>query len=109
MSLIGKCITLFTVPIEITNCPDDILITTSVPSAINWREPTAASDGAVALESVSHQPGTTFPLGSTEVMYVFTDECGQKARCSFNVTLSELSEFRRLYFVRLFVNRSISC
>ena len=34
----------------------------------------------------SHQPGALFPVGDTEVSYVFSDSAGNQAECAFTVT-----------------------
>ena len=34
----------------------------------------------------SHRPGALFPVGDTEVSYVFSDSAGNQAECTFTVT-----------------------
>ncbi|XP_071785173.1 uncharacterized protein [Asterias amurensis] len=72
----------------ITNCPSDI----TQPSALNqatqvfWTAPTA-TDASEFTTSVSHFPGTAFPVGSTIVTYLFTDTLGNSNACSFTVNV----------------------
>ena len=37
----------------------------------------------------SHRPGESFPEGTTQVVYTFTDVAGNSARCSFEVTVGK--------------------
>lgn len=82
------CLGLFSVskadPV-IIGCPGNITqtITNSCTKAISWTEPTAVG----ALSSTrSHAPGSDFPVGTTTVVYTFTDALGTST-CSFNVTV----------------------
>ncbi|KAJ8041709.1 Hyalin [Holothuria leucospilota] len=72
------------------NCTDDISIT--APSGVNavpvvWEEPTAIDNSGEEIVQIrrSHDPGSTFPIGETTVMYIFLDSTGNAAECMFNV------------------------
>ncbi len=54
---------------------------------LTWREPTAVDDSGVPPESFKTHPlGYKFPIGDTLVQYVFADEAGNQAKCSFTIT-----------------------
>ena len=79
-----------------------------------WIEPTATDNSGLEPERMqTHLPGESFPVGTTNVMYLFQDEAGNQAICAFDVTGNNfclrnlqlivlvLMEFRKL--VRLVV------
>ena len=74
----------------IFGCPDSITMsvslgTSSVP--VTWIPPTATDNsGGIPAVSSSHQPGASFPVGTTPVTYTFTDSAGNAAQCVFTVT-----------------------
>ena len=54
-----------------------------------WQVPTATDDsGVTPNRDASHNPGQSFPIGTTEVTYTFTDGSGNAAICFFNVVIS---------------------
>ena len=74
-------------------CINDITdtVNTGVTGAtVTWTEPTATDNsGVVSLTGRTHQPGSFFPVGTTEVTYTFTDGSGNSATCVFNVNVIE--------------------
>ena len=57
---------------------------------VSWTEPTAMDDsGHVTLKSRSHDSGSFFPIGTTTVTYVFTDDSENEASMSFRVVVKE--------------------
>ena len=59
----------------------------TLTGAASWREPTAIDDSNTQpVVEKSHQPGALFPVGDTEVSYVFSDSAGNQAECAFTVT-----------------------
>ena len=72
----------------ITNCPSDITQASALNQAtqVFWTAPTA-TDASEFTTSVSHFPGTAFPVGSTTVTYLFTDTLGNSHACSFTVNV----------------------
>ncbi|KAJ8032098.1 Hyalin [Holothuria leucospilota] len=77
---------------EIFGCPENIIKLTTVPEEVDWLEPSAKSRSSenslpLMIESRSHEPNDTFPLGTTTVTYSFRDEKGNTKKCLFNVTL----------------------
>ena len=76
-------------PPTINGCPQSSTYTVSIgtPSRIViWTEPTATDDSGVAPTVVStHRPGESFPVGTTVVTYIFADQEGNDATCSFTI------------------------
>ncbi|MEQ9165851.1 MAG: HYR domain-containing protein [Fulvivirga sp.] len=73
---------------EVANCPVDIEITTAECEAVvNWEALTAVDNCSTVTTSSNFSPGDTFALGTTSVVYTFTDDLGNESQCSFNVTV----------------------
>ncbi|XP_071819452.1 uncharacterized protein [Apostichopus japonicus] len=75
----------------VSNCPSDIVV--NIPGGMfgraSWTAPTATDDsGTVTLVSGPAVTTGFFQLGSTPLMYVFEDEAGNQAICSFNVIVT---------------------
>ena len=72
-------------------CINDVTTTTTAGSTgttVTWTEPTATDNsGVVSLTGRTHQPGTFFNIGTTQVTYTFTDGSGNSATCTFNVNV----------------------
>ncbi|XP_071488839.1 hyalin-like [Diadema antillarum] len=74
----------------VPTCPD---ITRTVElgvtgTQVTWTEPTATdASGVVNIVSRSINPGTFFPVGTTDVTYTFADGSGNTANCTFRVTV----------------------
>ncbi len=78
----------------IVNCPSNIVI--SNPSTpVSWTAPYATDLCSTPTITSNFTPGSTFPVGSTTVVYSAVDGCGNSASCSFNVIVN--------------VNSSITC
>jgi hypothetical protein len=82
-----------TTPPVITGCPGNQAATAAVgatSAAVSWVEPTATDNSGLAVTRVSNAvPGDVFNLGSTPVVYTFTDNSGNEAQCSFVVVVSQ--------------------
>jgi gliding motility-associated-like protein len=81
-------------PPVISNCPSDIVVSTSGPGCneiVNWPLPTASDNCSVDTFVSTHDPGDTFPVGATTVTYTATDSDGNSATCSFQVTVNDTS------------------
>ena len=80
------------IPPVIMNCPSDITpisCTNADTIQVTWQEPNATDNyGMVNLQSQTHQPGESFPLGITEVTYTFVDPSGNVAVCQFYVAVA---------------------
>ena len=78
-----------TTPPAVSGCPEPLNF--MVPpgrtsGTLTWTEPTATDNsGMTPTITQSHQPGDSFPIGTTTVTYTFTDMAGNQAECSFTV------------------------
>ena len=76
---------------EIVNCPtNDITVTAAAgqTATVTWTEPTATDTVSPTNQITTlatHNPGDSFPVGTTAVSYIFRDRAGNEAICSFNV------------------------
>ena len=75
----------------IANCPTDItqIVAAGQTSAtVIWTPPTA-TDNVTPTDQITmvatHAPGGQFPVGTTTVTYIFMDQAGNDATCSFNI------------------------
>ena len=77
-------------------CPSDIAVNTSSTSCstpVSWTSPVASDNCSSPLLSATDQygnsiyNGSVFNQGLTTVTYTATDDCGNTAQCSFNVTV----------------------
>ncbi len=83
-----------TTPPTIQNCPGDI--TQTVPNAqattaVTWIPPTATDNitpDNLINTVATHSPGGSFGVGTTAVSYIFSDQAGNDATCTFNVIIS---------------------
>lgn len=74
-----------------TDCPTDITQgndMNSCDAAVTWTPPTASDNCSETVNS-THNPGDTFPVGTTTVGYTVTDAAGNTATCSFDVTIND--------------------
>ena len=83
-----------TIPPVISNCPDTIEITIQIGMSsmvVSWIEPIATDNsGITPTVTQSHQPGDSFPVGTTQVSYSFTDLTENEATCSFKIAIGNL-------------------
>ena len=73
-----------------SNCPSDITVNTngSCEEKVFWTIPTVLDNVSFSL-TCKYNPGQYFPVGSTLVSYTATDQSGNKATCSFYVTVED--------------------
>ncbi len=78
------------VPPVLSACPSNISLTTTGTSAIaTWAVPTASDNcGTPSIASTANS-GASFNIGTTTVTYTATDAKGNKATCSFTVTVTQ--------------------
>ncbi len=76
------------------NCPNDVTVNANpgdVGAVVTWTTPNATSDcftGNASVTLVSAlSSGDQFPLGTQEVIYFASDDCGTSDGCSFFVTV----------------------
>ncbi len=73
-------------------CPADITISTDpgvCDASVDWNEPIAADNCAIASVTSNYGSGDDFPLGTTTVSYTVTDNAGNIATCSFDITVED--------------------
>jgi len=76
-----------------SNCPADTVLTEAGDNSaiLNWVEPTAKDNCSQVKLTSSHNPGDKFPVGTTMVNYLATDEFGNSQTCAFSIkVLSEI-------------------
>ncbi|MEW5825875.1 MAG: HYR domain-containing protein, partial [Candidatus Bipolaricaulota bacterium] len=74
----------------ITGCPSNITQNTDpgkCNAVVTWTAPTASDNCGMASWTSSHNPGATFPKGTTTVSYTAVDTSGNTATCTFSVTI----------------------
>jgi hypothetical protein len=84
----NACASDVTAPV-LRNCPTNFQLTTTGTTAIGtWTAPTA-TDNCTASPTISSNfaSGQSFPIGSTSVTYAATDAKGNRATCSFAVSV----------------------
>lgn len=54
---------------------------------MTWPAPTATDADDVPVVTATHNPGDTFVVGDTVVMYIATDTDGFSTPCSFAITV----------------------
>jgi large repetitive protein len=73
----------------LVNCPANIVLNTADTCAIaQWAAPTATDNCGAATVVGTHTVGTCFPIGTTTVGYAATDAKGNRAYCTFTVTVN---------------------
>ena len=74
-------------------CPEDVTVFTTpgtCDAAAQWDLPILVDNcGTAQITSSSHNPGDTFPLGTTQITYTAEDAAGNENSCSFNVIVEE--------------------
>ncbi len=74
----------------ISSCPEDTTLSvTALPGsiAVDWRAPVVSDDCGIVSTTSSHNPGDSFPVGTTVVTYTATDISGNTATCSFKINI----------------------
>ena len=74
----------------ISGTPADIVQSTDATVAtavVTWTPPTASVNSGFVTLTSSHNPGDTFGLGTTTVMYTAVDDAGNEVTDSFMVTV----------------------
>ena len=75
----------------LTACPGNVTASTDsglCTATVSWTPPVATDNCSVTLTS-THNPGDSFGLGTTTVVYTATDPTGNMASCSFDVVVTD--------------------
>lgn len=77
-------------PPVLTNCPQNISLTTTGTSAIaTWTAPTFTDNCTTnPLVSINYTSGQSFPTGTTTVIYTARDAKENATTCSFNIVVT---------------------
>jgi large repetitive protein len=100
----------------VTNCPSSVILEASNSSGtiITWVAPSAVSAiseyNPLALIIPSVAPGSLFPLGRREVIYIIRDRVGNNGlpACRFNITVRDTTPPRPFSIASLPLNRTVS-
>ncbi|XP_072046393.1 hyalin-like [Amphiura filiformis] len=79
-----------TTPPDIISCPENMHTIAEVGTSgihVSWSKPFAIDHSGMILTRSSHDPGQMFPIGSTDVVFVFEDESGNQGLCNFSVNV----------------------
>ena len=77
------------------DCPTNIAQSTDTDmcdAVVTWTPPTPLDNCPGVTLSSTHNPGDTFPLGTTTVTYTATDSTGNNVSCSFDITISDTQD-----------------
>ena len=90
VTFIDPCLSDITPPV-FSNCPQNINLTTVGTNAIaRWTAPTATDNCPTLLVSNNYASGTSFPIGTTTVIYTAQDGRNNTVECRFTVTVTYL-------------------
>jgi len=76
----------------IMNCPTSIIQTADAGSCyaiVTWATPTAADNCGIDSLIASHNPNSTFPIGTTTITYIAYDESLNTDTCTFTITITD--------------------
>ncbi|XP_071490409.1 hyalin-like [Diadema antillarum] len=81
---------------SITGCPSDQSLNTSAGNATavaTWMPPSATDNSNTSVTlTTTHNPGDSFPIGTTNVTYTASDSDGNNATCVFTITVSDVED-----------------
>lgn len=79
----------FNQPPQLTGCPENITATAEIngEAIVTWDEPVFAIVCGTLTVEQSHEPGSSFGVGTTEVVYTASDGLGNSTQCIFKVTV----------------------
>ena len=60
---------------------------------VSWTAPTATDNSGTQTLTSTHNPGDSFPVGTTTVTYTAIDADGNTATCTFDVVVNGESQF----------------
>ncbi|MEM7185977.1 MAG: HYR domain-containing protein, partial [Bacteroidota bacterium] len=77
------------------SCPGNITVSNdagSCDAVVTWTAPVGTDNCPGPVTTSTHNPGDTFPVGTTTVTYTVTDASGNTAMCSFDVTVNDTED-----------------
>ncbi|HYG01173.1 MAG TPA: HYR domain-containing protein [Chryseosolibacter sp.] len=74
-----------------SNCPTNIEVSADHDclAIVNWQNPNVTDHCSSVDVLQSHQPGASFPIGITEVIYTATDNAGNTSVCTFEISVAD--------------------
>lgn len=63
----------------------------------SWPEPQAQDNSGTFAVTSNYRPGDTLDVGTTDVVYDFTDEAGNRANCQFQIIITGKINLLELY------------
>jgi gliding motility-associated-like protein len=78
---------------KINDCVADIVASAGrdCKAVVNWEPPAATDDCSPIRRSSTHEPGGLFDIGTTKVVYTFSDTSGNTLTCNFNIVVNDLT------------------
>ncbi|MBR9833447.1 HYR domain-containing protein [bacterium] len=76
----------------IMSCPTSIIQTADAGSCnaiVTWTTPAAADNCGIDSLIASHNPNSTFPIGTTTITYIAYDESLNTDTCTFTITITD--------------------
>ena len=77
-------------PPQCSDLPSDLTRDTDLGQStanISWTPPTLTDNSGSVIVIAYHEPGDTFPIGVTSVIYQAIDSSGLETVCSFRITV----------------------
>ena len=66
-----------------------VLLTVDIATGtVSWTAPTATDNSGTQTLTSTHNPGDSFPVGTTTVTYTSTDGSGNTVTCTFSVDVN---------------------
>ncbi|MEZ4993446.1 MAG: HYR domain-containing protein [Saprospiraceae bacterium] len=76
-------------------CPNDTTLFLDPADnsvVVNWNAPEVSDNCGIESLTSTHEPGTSFPLGTTTVTYTAIDSSGNSSICSFDILMIQIDE-----------------
>ena len=82
-------------PPMVTGCPDDIVVSNdpgACSAVVSWEPPTFTDNCEILNIDSKPNPGSLFPIGTTNVVYEAIDASGNITSCTFTVTVEDTED-----------------
>jgi hypothetical protein len=96
---------------EFQNCPADVVvISNSTTAPASWTPPTATDNCGPVNVTSTHNPGASFPIGTTQVTYTAKDgKNNVSAPCEFNVVVVPQGDCAEVASIRKVTSTNDNC